>query len=91
MKIKTVLFALLFVALLAGNASAQGLTVDIHGPGQRKVNLVMLPPRGLSAAAVPGMAAQLKLAEPLLSPSTNPRCAHISFGPNLIFIFLARA
>ena len=56
MKIKTVLFALLFVALLAGNASAQGLTVDIHGPGQRKVNLVMLPPRGLSAAAVPGMA-----------------------------------
>ncbi len=56
MKLKTLLFAALFVALFAGRVAAQGLTVDIHGPGQRKVNMVMLPARSLNQGSAPAMA-----------------------------------
>jgi len=45
--------------LLAIPALAAGpLTVDIHGPGQRMVNLTILPPKGLDGAPVPAAAAQ---------------------------------
>ncbi|WP_347231959.1 protein tolB [Pseudodesulfovibrio sp. S3] len=38
---------------------AQGpLTVDIHGPGQRMVNIVLLPPKGLKGAPLPEAAAK---------------------------------
>ncbi|WP_239057853.1 protein tolB [Pseudodesulfovibrio sp. JC047] len=45
--------------IIAVSASAQGpLTVDIHGPGQRMVNMTLLPPKGLDGSAVPEAAAQ---------------------------------
>jgi len=44
----------LAVLLAASAAIAAGpLTVDIHGPGQRQVNLIMLTPKGLDGSAVP--------------------------------------
>ncbi len=46
-------FSLLFV-LVATCAMASGpLTVDIHGPGQRMVNLTLLPSKGLKGTALP--------------------------------------
>lgn len=49
------LFAVIFLAVaLAVPAFAQApLTVDIHGPGQRMVNFVMLPPRPAGESLVP--------------------------------------
>ena len=42
-------------------------------------------------ALAPGLAAQLKLAEPLLSPSTKPRLAQSSLPVYSIFSLSARA
>lgn len=46
MRIKSLILALVLV-LAATTAMAQTLTVDIYGPGQRKINMVVLPPQGL--------------------------------------------
>ncbi|BCS87300.1 protein tolB [Pseudodesulfovibrio sediminis] len=47
------------LSLMAFSAYAAGpLTVDIHGPGQRMVNVTLLPPRGLNGAPVPAAAAK---------------------------------
>ncbi|MDD3313411.1 protein tolB [Pseudodesulfovibrio sp.] len=44
----------LAVLFSAWSASAAGpLTVDIHGPGQRMVNIVLLPPKPLEGSALP--------------------------------------
>ena len=44
----------LLVLLAAASALAAGpLTVDIHGPGQRMVNIVLLPPKALGDGVVP--------------------------------------
>jgi TolB protein len=43
--------------LFAGSAlAAEGLTVDIFGPGQRRVNLTILPPRPLNNSPLPEQA-----------------------------------
>lgn len=53
-RITTLFAACLLVCLAAALASAQGpLTVDIHGPGQRMVNITLLPPKGLDGQPVP--------------------------------------
>ena len=58
-RITTLFASLLFVCLTAALASAQGpLTVDIHGPGQRLVNITLLPPKGLDGQPVPEAAAK---------------------------------
>jgi len=47
------------VSLIASVALAAGpLTVDIHGPGQRMVNITILPPKGLDGTSVPEAAAK---------------------------------
>ena len=44
----------LLILLAAASALAAGpLTVDIHGPGQRMVNIVLLPPKGLDGGQIP--------------------------------------
>ena len=49
----------LFVIFMASSAFAAGpLTVDIHGPGQRMVNLILLPPKGLDGSEVPAAPAR---------------------------------
>jgi len=60
MKRITTLFAtFVLVCLTAVSASARGpLTVDIHGPGQRMVNIILLPPKGLDGQPVPEAAAK---------------------------------
>lgn len=40
--------------------AAQGFTVDIHGPGQKKVNLVQLQPRSLAGGSLTPNAAKLE-------------------------------
>ncbi|EGB13822.1 WD40 domain protein beta propeller [Pseudodesulfovibrio mercurii] len=58
-RITILIAACLLVCLAAAFASAQGpLTVDIHGPGQRMVNIVLLPPKGLDGQPVPEAAAK---------------------------------
>eukprot|EP00831_Metopus_contortus_P083864 TRINITY_DN9384_c0_g2_i1.p2 TRINITY_DN9384_c0_g2~~TRINITY_DN9384_c0_g2_i1.p2 ORF type:complete len:440 (-),score=71.54 TRINITY_DN9384_c0_g2_i1:69-1388(-) len=53
-RILTFFSSCIFICLLISLSFAQGpLTVDIHGPGQRMVNLVLLPPKGLEGAPVP--------------------------------------
>jgi TolB protein len=44
---------LLFLFAAAAALAAGPLTVDIHGPGQRMVNIVLLPPKGLGDSLVP--------------------------------------
>lgn len=48
-----VLFSSFLMACLATAVTAAPLTVDIHGPGQRIVNIVLLPPKGLNDSQVP--------------------------------------
>lgn len=48
-----VLCELLFATMAP---AAEGLTVDIFGPGQRRVNLVILPPRPLGSNPIPDLA-----------------------------------
>ena len=49
----------LLVLLAAASALAAGpLTVDIHGPGQRMVNMVLLPPKALGDGVVPEASAK---------------------------------
>jgi len=48
-----------FMCLMAVFAFAQGpLTVDIHGPGQRMVNITLLTPKGLDGSPLPDAAAK---------------------------------
>jgi TolB protein len=49
------LCASIALAVLAATSicAAAPLSVDIHGPGQRMVNITLLPPKGLSGAEVP--------------------------------------
>lgn len=60
MKRISIFFTVLVLTfVLNTGVNAQGpLTVDIHGPGQRLVNIVLLPPRGLDGAPVPEAAAK---------------------------------
>lgn len=52
--IKTILACAALVLLSVAVAQAAGpLTVDIHGPGQRMVNIVFLSPKGLDGSQVP--------------------------------------
>ncbi|QJB57606.1 PD40 domain-containing protein [Pseudodesulfovibrio sp. zrk46] len=46
----------IFVAFSA--YAAGPLTVDIHGPGQRLVNIVLLPPKGLDGNPIPNASAK---------------------------------
>ncbi|HKI80089.1 MAG TPA: protein tolB, partial [Pseudodesulfovibrio sp.] len=58
-QITTFFVSFVLVCLTAAFASAQGIpTVDIHGPGQRLVNITLLPPKGLDGQPVPGEAAK---------------------------------
>jgi len=58
-RISIVFFTCVCVCLMVFAAFAAGpLTVDIHGPGQRLVNLIILPPKGLEGAPVPEAAAK---------------------------------
>jgi TolB protein len=53
-RITTFFASIVLVCLTAALASAQGpLTVDIHGPGQRLVNITLLPSKGLDGQPVP--------------------------------------
>ena len=46
-RILTLITCCVCVCLMTSLSMAQSpLTVDIHGPGQRMVNLIMLPPKG---------------------------------------------
>ncbi|WP_419788030.1 protein tolB [Pseudodesulfovibrio sp.] len=48
------IFLSMALSLVATSAMAtRSITVDIHGPGQRMVNLVLLPPKALDGGAVP--------------------------------------
>lgn len=50
---------LVFALSLTPQAEAAGpLTVDIHGPGQRLVNITLLPPKGLEDKPVPEAASK---------------------------------
>lgn len=46
-------FSALFVFCVSSAFAAGPLTVDIHGPGQRMVNITLLPPKGLNGSTVP--------------------------------------
>jgi TolB protein len=53
-RITTFFVSIALVCLTASAVLAQGpLTVDIHGPGQRMVNITLLPPKGLDGNPVP--------------------------------------
>lgn len=53
-RIVTILVINCFVLGLAISAGAAGpLTVDIHGPGQKQVNIVLLPPKALEDSVLP--------------------------------------
>lgn len=45
-------------AMASISFAAAPLTVDIHGPGQRMVNITLLPPKGLEGMPVPEAAAK---------------------------------
>lgn len=51
--VSRIVFMLFVMSCLATGVTAAPLTVDIHGPGQRMVNIVLLPPRGLDGAELP--------------------------------------
>lgn len=54
-RLNLVLIVCFSVLLTASSAVAAGpLTVDIHGPGQRLVNITLLPPKTLGEEALPG-------------------------------------
>lgn len=50
--------SLLFLLVAASAMAAGPLTVDIHGPGQRMVNITLLPPKGLDGSALPAAPAK---------------------------------
>ncbi len=54
------LCASIALAVLAATSicAAAPLSVDIHGPGQRMVNITLLSPKGLSGAEVPQVSAK---------------------------------
>ncbi len=52
------LFSLLLILVAVTAMAAGPLTVDIHGPGQRMVNITMLPPKGLDGSPLPGAPAK---------------------------------
>lgn len=43
----------LFIGMVLHTAFAEPLTVDIHGPGQKQVNIVLLPPKALEGSELP--------------------------------------
>jgi len=58
---RILIFLICFVCILSMSivVSAEGpLTVDIHGPGQRMVNITILPSKGLDGTPVPDAAAK---------------------------------
>ena len=58
-RILTLIACIVCVCITTSIAGAQApLTVDIHGPGQRLVNITILPPKGLDGAPVPAAAAR---------------------------------
>ncbi|QGY41066.1 protein tolB [Pseudodesulfovibrio cashew] len=58
-RILTMISTVVLTVCMAVAAHAAGpLTVDIHGPGQRLVNITLLPPRGLQGAPVPEASAK---------------------------------
>lgn len=53
-RIATIFTLNLFAIVLAISAHAAGpLTVDIHGPGQKMMNIVLLPPKALEGSVLP--------------------------------------
>ncbi len=51
-------FSLLALCVASVAMAAGPLTVDIHGPGQRMVNITLLPPKGLDDSQVPSAPAK---------------------------------
>jgi len=53
-RILTLCATLVFAVFAATSALGSGpLTVDIHGPGQRMVNIILLPPKSLGGSELP--------------------------------------
>ncbi|ADU62435.1 MAG: PD40 domain-containing protein [Pseudodesulfovibrio sp.] len=66
----SVAVAVVVTVFVATTALASGpLTVDIHGPGQRMVNIILLPPKGLGGSQLP--TAQAKAFEELVVNNLN--------------------
>lgn len=51
--VKLLVFNLLVVVLASSVYAADPLSVDIHGPGQRMVNVILLPAKGLDGKPLP--------------------------------------